>query len=66
MPTGPVLNEEHPLITAPGGGKIYLLDGDGKKRWIQDPNTFNRYNFDWSKVVQVDVGKYEEGPVIEI
>lgn len=65
MPKGPAITANPPLVKPPGGGPIYFIE-DGKKRWIQDPNTFNHYKFDWGRVAEVDVGRYEDGPPIKI
>jgi hypothetical protein len=56
MPKGPTLNVDSPLIKPVGGGPIYLVD-DGKKN--------NRCGFDWSRVSGVDIGRYQDGSVIQ-
>ncbi|HEY3034606.1 MAG TPA: hypothetical protein VGJ54_08110 [Streptosporangiaceae bacterium] len=47
------------------GGKIYLIDNDGTKRYIPDPTTYTNLFRDWSAILQfADVGSIPSGPPI--
>ena len=35
------------------GPEVYLIEL-GKRRWIPNPNIFNKYGFDWSKIITLD------------
>ncbi|KIV90293.1 hypothetical protein PV10_07612 [Exophiala mesophila] len=62
---GGAITADHALITSNDGQpEIYLLD-QNKKRWIQDPTTFNFYGFNWDRVVQKNVNRFVTGLVIK-
>ncbi|ORY10934.1 hypothetical protein BCR34DRAFT_614874 [Clohesyomyces aquaticus] len=51
LPKGRELDSTTPLVKGVGD-PVYLIDG-GKKRWIVNPDVFNRYGFDWGKIVEI-------------
>jgi hypothetical protein len=46
---GPQMQNLTKLIKAPNHVNVYLII-DGTKRHINDPKTFNHFNFDWKKI----------------
>jgi len=59
--------EDNVLIKLESGINIYKLE-NGKKRWIQTQETFNRLKYDWNKIApvnQVEFDYYPEGAIIE-
>jgi len=55
------------LMRLQGGTKVYKLEGS-TKRWIRTTDAFDRYNFDWKKIVsmnQLELNYYTEGESIE-
>lgn len=57
---GPAITSGARLIKA-DGPKVYL-HSNGKKFWIQDPATFNRFNFDWKKIETLHVKDFGDIP----
>src|SRR5262245_24593851 len=49
-------------IKSPNAPAIYLIDPDGYRRWIPDPDTYNNLFRDWNGiVVDIDVVSIPEG-----
>jgi hypothetical protein len=54
------------LIQGYGNAAVYLLDG-GRKRWIENSATMDRYDFDWRKIIHVPmsvIDALQNGPGI--
>lgn len=47
--TGPTISAGASLIRGDQSPQVYLVD-NGVKRWIINPDVFNKYFFDWNKV----------------
>ncbi|MBT3948862.1 hypothetical protein HOF40_02125 [Candidatus Parcubacteria bacterium] len=57
---------EDKLIKYPDSPKVYIVE-DGKKRWIQDEETFSRLGFKWSDLVTIDFAiVFEDGNSINV
>jgi hypothetical protein len=65
FPKGAALDQTTPLIKG-DGDPVYLID-DKKKRWIINPDVYNRYGFSWDTIRAVGsvVDLIPSGPNIE-
>ena len=55
------------LVKATGDYKVYKLK-DGKKRWIETAEAFNRFGFNWNEIAPVsslEINEYLDGDVIK-
>lgn len=70
MPKGIPLLNDSVLIKSNNSPKIYLTDINNNnkcKRWITNPDSFNKYGFDWNKVKTVSniiIDNFIDGPEI--
>lgn len=49
-------------IKDPVGAKVYLIDNDGRKRWIPDPPTYEALFRDWNGIESVaDTNTIDDG-----
>ena len=64
--TGPAITNGALLIKASNNDAVYL-HSNGHKYWIANPPTFDKFNFDWSKIhvyPPADVDRIPTGPII--
>jgi len=63
MPPRPDLAGQR--LQKPGHGEVYLIDDDGTKRWIPDPETYNNLFRDENGIVpDTELDNIDDGPRI--
>ncbi len=52
-------------LQVPGQPAIYLIDDNGTRRWIPDPDTYNNLFRDWNGIIEdIDTPEIDQGPQI--
>lgn len=57
--------QERSLVKG-SGPEVYLIE-NGQRRWIRDEKTFNHFNFDWARILQIsdqELFKFAEGEML--
>lgn len=52
-------------IQIPGQAPIWVIDRNGYRRWIPNPDTFNHLFRDWSRVQDINANEISLGPQLD-